>query len=105
MFPNSVRLPAKDATMTDLASVMQRAVVGRPVVDNTGLTGRYDLELDFLPDDSQFDGALRLTASAGEPAKPGLFAALQEQLGLRLAAAKSPVNVLVLDRVELPSAN
>ncbi len=105
VFPNRVRLPAKYATMGDFVTVMQRTVVGRPVVDQTGLAGRYDFDLEFLPDDSQFDGGLHLTAGSDEPAKPGLFAALQEQLGLRLTAAKAPVDVLILDRAERPSAN
>lgn len=105
VYPNRVQLPARYATIGDFASVLQRAVVDRPVVDKTGLTGRYDFELEFLPDESNFDGALHLTTSSDEPGKPGLLAALQEQLGLRLTATKCPVEVLVLDRVNRPSEN
>ena len=105
IFPNRARLPGKYATMGDLAALLQRVVVGRPLVDKTGLNARYDFELEFLPVESQFDGVLHLSTDSDEPAKPGLFAALQEQLGLRLTATKGPVEVLVLDRVNRPSEN
>jgi uncharacterized protein (TIGR03435 family) len=104
--PHSARLPGRDATLGELASVMQRALLDRPVVDRTGLTGRYDFDLEFTPDESQFGGAL---GKPGEPsdndAPPGLFTAIQQQLGLRLEATKGPVDLLVIDHVERPSAN
>jgi uncharacterized protein (TIGR03435 family) len=104
--PHSARLPGRDATMGEFASVMQRALLDRPVVDRTGLTGRYDFDLEFMPDESQFGGAL---GKPGEPSDndtpPGLFTAIQQQLGLRLEATKGPVAALVIDHVERPSAN
>jgi uncharacterized protein (TIGR03435 family) len=77
-------------------------VAGRDVVDKTGMTGRYHLTLKWTPDDatapSSGNGA---TADAG----PSLFTAIEEQLGLKLEPAKGPVEVLVIDHAEMPSAN
>jgi uncharacterized protein (TIGR03435 family) len=100
-------LPAMNATMADLAGVMQTAVLDRPVVDKTGLPGRYDFTLTWTPDESQFSGlGVRVPAPSGDPnAPPGLFTALQEQLGLKLDSTKAPVEVLVVDRVDKPSDN
>jgi uncharacterized protein (TIGR03435 family) len=77
-------------------------VVDRAVVDQTGLSGPYDFDLEWTPDDSQFGGNL---PRSEEPTKPSLFTAMQEQLGLRLEATRGPVSVLVIDRVERPSEN
>lgn len=100
-------LPALNANMADLASVLQTAVLDRPVVDRTELAGRFDFTLTWTPDDSQFRGlGVRVPAPSIDPnAPPGLFTALQEQLGLRLESTKAPVDVLVVDRVERPSDN
>jgi len=70
-------------------------VVGRTVVDKTGLAGNYDIDLKWTPDDRQG------TPDAG----PTLFTALEEQLGLKLEPAKGPVDSLVIDHVEKPSEN
>jgi uncharacterized protein (TIGR03435 family) len=76
--------------------------VGRPVIDRTGIAGRYDLTLKWTPDDR-----VRLTDSdsADSNSGPSLFTALQEQLGLKLESAKGPVQVLVIDHVEMPTEN
>ena len=101
--PGGARLPARNATMAELAWVMQRAAVDRPVVDKTGLSGRYDFELEWAPDETQFGGGV----PAGDPdhPKPDLFAAMQQQLGLRLEATRGPIEALVIDKIERPSAN
>ena len=70
-------------------------VLGRVVVDKTGLTGKYDVELKWTPDEQQ------VTADAG----PTLFTAIQEQLGLKLEPAKGPVDTFVVDQVEKPTEN
>jgi len=101
--PPAVRLPGRYATMGELASVFQRGALDRPVVDKTGLSGRYDFDLEFTPDDTQFSGALG--GLPGDSPLPGLFTAIQQQLGLRLEATKGPVDVLVVDRAERPSEN
>jgi uncharacterized protein (TIGR03435 family) len=76
----------------------------RPVVDHTGLMGTYDFELRWAPDQTQFDGHFPVVAD-GVDAPPGIFTAMQEQLGLKLSAEKTAVRVMVIDRVEQPSAN
>jgi uncharacterized protein (TIGR03435 family) len=73
----------------------QTNMAGRIVVDKTGLTGNYDFDLKWTPDDQQG------TADAG----PTLFTALEEQLGLKLVSAKGSVETLVVDHVERPSPN
>jgi uncharacterized protein (TIGR03435 family) len=77
---------------------------GRDVVDKTGITGRYNLKLQWTPDDSAGPGS---TGSAAAPSDsgPSLFTALEEQLGLKLEPAKGPVQVLVVDHVEMHSEN
>jgi uncharacterized protein (TIGR03435 family) len=100
-------LPGMNATMGDLAGVLQGTVLDRPVVDRTGLQGRYDFMLTWTPDESQFPGlGVRIPPPSNDPnAPPGLFTAFQEQLGLRLESTKAPVEVLIVDRVEKPSEN
>ena len=103
VYPQHMLLPARNATMGELVSLMQRAMLDRPVVDKTGLSGRYDFDLNWAPDETQFGGDLP-KPSAETPAAP-LFTALQEQLGLKLEATRGPVAALVVDKVERPSAN
>ncbi len=95
------------ATMADFVGMMQAMVVDRPVLDKTGLTGRYDFNLDFTPDDSQFGGrgANVLPPTDGSNVPPNLYTALQEQAGLKLEAAKAQAQVMVIDHIEKPSAN
>jgi uncharacterized protein (TIGR03435 family) len=80
-------------TMAQLASRLSSNGAGRPVMDKTGLTGIYSFKLDWVND----------IAAEGE--LPSLAVALQEQLGLKLEAAKGPVEFIVVDHVERPSAN
>ena len=82
-------------------------VLDRPVIDKTGVTSYFEIHLVFSPDDS----AAPVTADAGASAAvrasdaPGIFQAIQEQLGLRLVPAKGSVDVLVIDHIERPSEN
>lgn len=69
--------------------------VDRVVVNKTGLKGKYDIALRWTPDEMQS------TTDSG----PSIFTALQEQLGLKLEPTRGPVNILVIDHVEKPSAN
>jgi uncharacterized protein (TIGR03435 family) len=103
VYPQRIVMPARNVTMADFVSVLQRAVLDRPVVDKTGLTGRYDFDLEWAPDDSQFGGDVK-PASADAPSPP-FFTAVQQELGLRLVAAKGPVEALVVDHAEHPTAN
>lgn len=100
-------LPGQNATMGDLAGVMQTAVLDRPVIDRTGLQGRWDFTLRWTPDETQFAGmGVRVPPPSNDPdAPPGLFTAFQEQLGLKLDSTRAPAEVLVVDRIEKPSEN
>lgn len=100
-------LPARNATMGDFAGVMQGAVLDRPVVDQTGIKGRYNFVLKWTPDESQFSSlGMKIPPPSDKPdAPPGLFIAIQEELGLKLEPTKAPVNVLVIDHIEKPSGN
>jgi uncharacterized protein (TIGR03435 family) len=103
VYPQRIVMPARNVTMSDLARLMQRAILDRPVVDKTGLSARYDFDLEWAPDETQFGGEVP-AASAEAQAAP-LFSAIQQQLGLRLEATRGPVQALVVDKAERPSAN
>jgi uncharacterized protein (TIGR03435 family) len=103
VFEQHIHLPARNASMRDFVSLLQRAVLDRPVVDKTGLSGKYDFDLDWAPDETQFGGDV-LVASTEAPAAP-LFLAMQDQLGLKLTATRGPVDALVVDKAEQPTAN
>jgi uncharacterized protein (TIGR03435 family) len=96
-----------NATMADFAKPMQVSVMDRPVVDQTGLKGRFDFVLKWTPDETQFVslGGYKAPATESADAPPDLFTAIQEQLGLKLESTKAPVEVLVIDHVEKPSPN
>lgn len=100
-------LNVRNATMQDFTGLLQNAVLDRPVVDQTGLAGRYDFTLKWTPDDSQFGGmgAKVPPSTDGGAAAPSLYTAIQEQIGLKLDATKAPADVLVIDHVEKPSDN
>jgi uncharacterized protein (TIGR03435 family) len=86
-----------NVSMDDLAGNLQAMVGdGKPVVDQTGLTGRFDFTLKWTREQ---------TPSTDPNASPGLFTAIQEQLGLKLEPVRAPVDVIVIDHVERPSAN
>lgn len=103
VYPQRMVMPARNATMDDFVSILQRAILDRPVVDKTGLSGRYDFDLEWAPDETQFGGEIP-PASAEASAAP-LFTAIQQQLGLRLEATRGPIEALVVDEVQRPSAN
>jgi uncharacterized protein (TIGR03435 family) len=103
-------LVVRNQTMADFAKWMQSGVMDRPVVDQTALTDRYDFELKWTPDDSQF-GQFRGTGVTVQPPKdeatalPGLYTAIQEQLGLKMGPAKVPDDVIVIDHADKPTPN
>ena len=93
-----------NATMGDFATVMQGNVLDRPVLDRTGLQGRFDFTLNWTPDESQFRGAgIQVPPAAADAKLPGLFTAIQEQIGLRFESVTAPVEVIVIDSAERPS--
>lgn len=103
VYPQRIHLPAKNATMDDFASLLQRALLDRPVVDRTGLAGRYDFDLDWAPDETQFGGEVPVAPADAQA--PPFFTAIQQQLGLRLEAMRGNVQAFVIDRAEPPGAN
>ncbi len=92
-------------TMAEFAARLLTRV-DRPVVDKTGLTGRYDIHLEYSMINA---GPVRLNGAEGgmpvESDGPSIFSAVQSQLGLRLESDKAPIDVIVVDSIERPSEN
>ncbi len=103
VYPGKIEVPAKSVTMDDFVAMLQRATLDRPTVNRTGLTGKYDFNLYWAPDETQYGGQVPV-AGADAPSPP-LFTAMQEQLGLKLEATRGMVSAMVVDEVERPSAN
>jgi uncharacterized protein (TIGR03435 family) len=98
----------------NLAGVLSALpVIGRQVVDQTEIEGNYDFVLEVPQDQLQAAVSKGLSGSnappdsalAPESSGPSIFTAIQEQLGLKLKSAKGPVDVIVIDHIERPSAN
>jgi uncharacterized protein (TIGR03435 family) len=83
-------------SIEEFAANMQSLGDGRPVIDRSRLMGRFDFTLKWNREQ---------TPSSDPDAAPGLFTAIQEQLGLKLEAVKALVDVIVIDHIERPSAN
>jgi uncharacterized protein (TIGR03435 family) len=86
-----IHMTGRNLTMASFASYLA-SQLDRPVIDRTGIQGRYDIKFDW----STAETVMTV---------PTVFSALQEQMGLRLEAAKGPVEILVIDSVDKPSAN
>jgi uncharacterized protein (TIGR03435 family) len=99
-------LTVRNATMLDVVQGFQGAVFDRPVVDHTGIEGRWNFSLKWTPDETQFQvfGA-KIVPDESADAPPPIYTAIQEQVGLKLDAAKTMVDVMVLDHVEKPGEN
>jgi uncharacterized protein (TIGR03435 family) len=99
------RIDASAISTQQLAGVLGR-ILSRPVVDRTGLSGNFDVTLEFRPD---FQAAFNVDPEPFEPAAapdaPSIFTAMEEQLGLKLESTRGPVDVLVIDRAEKPTEN
>jgi uncharacterized protein (TIGR03435 family) len=93
------QLTATGVTMDRLASTLSQQGLGRVVLDNTGLTDRYDFHLSWGPD------SIAAGANSTDTSEPSIFTAFSEQLGLKLEPGKGPVPVLVIDHIEAPSPN
>ena len=87
--------------MATLASALTD-LMGRPVVDQTGFSGTFDIELKFDRDDAV---SLPPRPATTAPTAPTITTALLEQLGLRLQSARDAVEVIVIDHIEQPSEN
>jgi uncharacterized protein (TIGR03435 family) len=98
-----------DLPMTEFIKLLSE-IVGRPVIDKTGVMENFDVRLEFLPDDAT--PGIHSPRRAGNPdgpldpvGKPSIMMALQEQLGLKLESMKGSVEILVIDHVERPTDN
>lgn len=102
--PGRLRIGARKVTLPFIADSLGAAPgQGRPLLDQTGLTGTFDFVLEWMPDPQ---GAQPGTDAAPDPSTALSFEqALRDQLGLKLEARKGPVEMLVVDRIEHPSEN
>jgi uncharacterized protein (TIGR03435 family) len=102
------RFSLQSAPVAALANQLGEAL-GRSVIDKTGLTGNYDFNLEWTPDEGSERRMMRAPGSespaAADAAGPSIFTALQDQLGLKLESTKGPVEILVIERLEKPSEN
>jgi bla regulator protein blaR1 len=89
---SNFEMNAEGITLDDFASVFLSGA--RPVVNTTGITGKFDIHLEFAPD-----------GDPGDPTGPSVFTAIQEQLGLKLESARGKGEFLVIDHVERPDEN
>ena len=97
------RLSARYLTMDELARFIMLNIVDRPVVNRTGLTGRFSVELDYT---RTLTATPPSTAGVDEPSLPtgtSIFTALPEQLGLKLEPTKAPMDVVVIDAIDRPT--
>jgi uncharacterized protein (TIGR03435 family) len=92
--------------IADVAPMLSR-MLGRTVIDKTGLTAKYDIKADWIPGgENQFANPPTGTERPALPdSGPSIFTALQEQLGLKLESQKGPVEVLVIEKAEKPTGN
>jgi uncharacterized protein (TIGR03435 family) len=102
-------ITAQALSMADLARALTH-LLGRRVLDKTGLKGNYDFTLQWTPDDSEpfkrvADNPAPGNAPQPDSSGPSILTAIQEQLGLKLESQKGPAEVLVIDHVEKPSEN
>lgn len=111
MFMGFDQLGAMGMTIDRMTPMLSR-MLGRTVIDKTGLTAKYDIQMHWTPDQAQLQqmappGGLppNIPQPQLDPNGPSIFTALQEQLGLKLESQKGPVDILVIDSVEKPSEN
>ena len=93
LLPGMMCWTARDVAIADLARLLERPA-GRPIVDETGLTGCYDFKIRY-----QFIGRGGDAGAASDPA-PTVFTAVEEQLGLKLEPTTRPFPALIIDSIE-----
>jgi uncharacterized protein (TIGR03435 family) len=101
------QITAGSITLSNFAQMLG-SMLNRPIYDRTNLTGNFDIQLDYTPDQMpQIPPGVTLPPGLTLPSPdgPSLNTALQEQLGLKLEATKGPVRVLVIDRIEQPTSD
>jgi len=96
----------RNATIKEVASIIQGSVLDKPVLDQTGLTDKYDFLLKFTPEPGQMAALGGPPPGADSPdAPPDILTAFQQQLGLKMENTRAPADVIVIDKVEKPSEN
>jgi uncharacterized protein (TIGR03435 family) len=98
----------RNVTLSSMAYFLQSGVMDHPVVDQTNFEGRWDFQLTWTPDETQYQQSGVPAPPQGDirpDAPPDIFTAFQEQLGLKLVATKAPIDVMVIEHVEKPTAN
>ena len=105
--PGVLSLVGRNTGLDGVANGLQSNILDKPVVNQTGLTGRYDFTLRFTPDPTQVAnfGALAPANAADLDAPPDIFTAFQQQLGLKLQSTRAAVDVMVIEKIERPSLN
>lgn len=101
---NGRSLSAYGRQISDLAPLLSR-LLGRTVIDKTGLTGKYDIQLNWTPDDNQSLAVPPGQTAPTDAASASIFTAFQEQLGLKLEGQKGPVEMIVVQSADKPSEN
>jgi uncharacterized protein (TIGR03435 family) len=113
MAPAGAQFEGTRVPMSELVRILA-GVLGRPVIDRTGVTEPIEVHLEFTPDAATAGLPAPAGLAGGEPASAAgpaeagglsIFTAVEQQLGLKLEASKGPVEVLVIDHVEKPAAN
>ncbi|MGA1981338.1 MAG: TIGR03435 family protein [Acidobacteriaceae bacterium] len=94
-----------NGTMSDFTDFLQMLVLDKPVVNQTGIAGRFDANVTFTPELYMFNGHAPKLPTSDVPDAPDLFTAIQRQIGLKLTAEKTDVDVIVVDHVDKPSPN
>lgn len=106
MTPKLGVIAFRNSTMDDFSHGLQFVVFALPVVNHTRLTGRWDGTLRFTPDETQYQSfGAKIVPNEAADAPPPVFTAIQQQLGLKLEAQKTAVDVLIVDHVAKPDDN
>ena len=99
---------SSDGGTVEMLAHVLGMTLGRPVLDRTGVNGKYKFKLEWTEESrgmKEKSGEIPTDVNPADPAGPSIFSAIQEQLGLKLEAGKGPVEIIVIDRAEKPSAN
>ena len=103
VYPGKIQIPARNVTIDEFVSMLQRATLDRPTVNKTGLTGRFDFDLEWAQDETQYGG--EVPKAPEDSQSPPLFTAIQEQLGMKLTPTKGLVSAMVVDSAEKAGAD
>lgn len=95
-------------SVADFCQNLMWNALDRPVIDKTGIAGKFNFRLEFAPDETTpffRSGSVDPVAAPSEPVGPSIFTALQQQLGLKLQPGRGPIESIIIDHIERPSEN